>query len=389
MNTNISDPNITYNNKAYFISFVGFILSSALIIYYAQLVQGERFVSEWLAHQFFFNYQDLGFIRRGLPGSILHYFPSLLTIDGIKTISILIALTATGIFWIYFFTASKKLSTKQQLFTLLIAVSSPATFMHIGYDMGRYDWIGLTFFILSIFAIEKKHTIYAIVFSSIGVLSHEAYFLIFFPSVIAFFLLHNNSKSIYDIPWLKTLAIGLPVFGLYILLSIKGNTGFENGEAIRQHLTIYNNAFKNIALTWGYDDPFDVLIRDFRENWNLVIEYFGREGIIPKKYLLITFIWTTFFIAAFFSILKANRVPVRIWHFAACTPILLTVIAVDYARFSALTFITTLIMYLYIVKHVENPIKIPLFAGLLLVSSCLLGPIGEIWIFPHTITPGF
>ncbi len=57
--------------------------------------------------------------------------------------------------------------------------------MNFGYDLGRYDQIGVLLLLFSIHALRARRLVFAGLLSGLGMLIHEAYSLLFFPVVLA------------------------------------------------------------------------------------------------------------------------------------------------------------------------------------------------------------
>ncbi len=362
---------------------------SFFLVYHYSLVSHEGAqVSDWLLHQYFYSYQDLGFVKRGLVGSIIYPFDSVLTRDGLIFLSFVFAFTAISLFWYYFSIKTRSLPFSSVLSLGIFFAFSPAFAAHIGFDLGRYDWAGMSIFIVSMILLEKRKYIVVSLLSCLGILIHEAYFVFFLPTLVASVFVFNNGDIFKDIPFrnLSRLLI-LPVCCVFLTFGF-GKSDLSDSSSIRMKLS-QNQNFSNIALENPWDDPLNVLTRTLSDNFDYLVKYLGPEGILFKPAVVMGILYVVLLVMLAMYIIKINRIPFRISHLGAVSSIFLLVIAVDFARFAALSAITLFVFIMFLLGRQERSgiaCRVPLWlAPISIVLFYFLGPLGDITLFPTSV----
>ena len=120
-------------------------------------------VKTWIRDSYILNYFDYGFIKRGLIGTVLGVRisdvsivrPDILISDSLtRYINFISIILISIIVVLYIFLMNKVFESERKLLVLLAI--SPFTFLNFGYDAGRYDQIGIIYFLLFCIFIEKK-----------------------------------------------------------------------------------------------------------------------------------------------------------------------------------------------------------------------------------------
>ena len=115
--------------------------------------------------------------------------------------------------------AAPKNKSRIWLFAIL-ALSHFSTLQFTMYDTGRFDQFGILIMTLSIMVIEHfkglKVTAAIIILSALGILIHEAYFLMFFPLVFCYWVFRNEKQTG------KLFALAL-IMVLVLFVSLYGN----------------------------------------------------------------------------------------------------------------------------------------------------------------------
>lgn len=145
---------------------------------------------------YYVNYFDLGFIKRGLIGSIYkilnlpdYFNPSILVLSSHIIFLILFSI----IFWKYVKYSFYNFKLKDKVFFYTLFLLSPVLFIRLGYDIGRMDLICLVFSLLNIVIIQKdslsffKKGLFISITITIQLLIHEASLLMYTPLVLSLY----------------------------------------------------------------------------------------------------------------------------------------------------------------------------------------------------------
>jgi hypothetical protein len=367
--------------------------SAALIFSFSETYwKMEFYMSDWLRHQFFINYLDLGFVKRGLIGTILYPFPSLLTREGITYFSFAFAMVSVALFWWYFFCKTTQLSIRSQLILALCALLGPGFIMHIGTDIGRFDWIGLLALVSSLVAVEKRQLILASLINMLGILSHEACFVAFLPLVIVYELHIQVVNKQINLPNFGRLLV-FPCLAL-IAITLFGLPEANSPTDVRNLLLTKNHAFQLIQLRdkW-WDDPLYVITRSFKDNFEWTVRtYYSAEATYANRriWIFAGLLWLIGYILVFIYYLRINDINIPWYSVAAISPVSMILIAIDFPRMLSLATITVFIMFILLLNKSSNSksIYIPVWPAIFIIATgVLLGPFGDVWLFPGTLTP--
>ncbi len=196
------------NNGYFFISIMTTIASMFLFNVSTTEMIFKDLAMNWNATHYAINYSDFGFVKRGLVGSIYQW------LDGSFSQESLFLFQLSFLFILLAITHS--LFSQLQLnrsYVYLLFILSPAVFMQFGFDIGRFDPLLVSFFMLSI--IYRRNTLLFLTFSILGILTHEIYVFALLP---ASFLLYLTTKT--DLVSFKNIVVGsLKASTLYILLA--------------------------------------------------------------------------------------------------------------------------------------------------------------------------
>ncbi len=167
-----------------FLFFVVFVVLFLIpIVYFGSL--GDS-VSDWVASYYHVNY-TYGFVRRGLVGTLALPFGDVKRFAFWSTFmaSLLMALIFT------FLTEDRRL--------WLLFLLSPATALHLGFDVGRYDHFNLLLMAVSLLLINRRKYLYVIPFlTALGVLVHEAYVIYAVPVLTVLLWPRNRRVAILN-----------------------------------------------------------------------------------------------------------------------------------------------------------------------------------------------
>ncbi|HUR56781.1 MAG TPA: hypothetical protein VM029_03670 [Opitutaceae bacterium] len=336
----------------------------------------------WRTSQFFFNYQDLGFVKRALVGSFLHPFPSLRRGDVFLVLSAMFVVAFVVLFTALFLRATRHVPPRGRLLLGALCAASPALFLRQGFDLGRYDVLGLIAVIVSLFAIERGRCWIAGAASAVALLAHEAYIVINFPLIVACALTTGAER-----PSTRQLCLLLvPPAIVTLLLAAFGL--YEPGLAALEKYFAGDSRYL-VAKGGSVDvDAIAVLTRGMAENVDYVARMFWEKR--AWLHLPIIVAWgaiMTWFLHAFH---RQNALRRGLLYYAAFTPVLLSAIASDYYRWVALAATNIFLVILIEAQRLGEggtPAIIPRgWPVALLIASALLGPISNTKSFPLLFT---
>jgi len=157
---------------------------------------------------------EFGFIKRGLVGEILRIVfgkPDRQVVIVLSYIVSGAALFALSYLYLRPYAhAAPENKSRIWLFAIL-ALSHFSTLQFTLLETGRFDQFGIVCMALSIAAVEHlkglKTAAAIIIISIVAVLIHEAYFLLFFPLVFAYWVFKNENKADKIIAFLLIAAV--------------------------------------------------------------------------------------------------------------------------------------------------------------------------------------
>ena len=217
---------------------------------------------DWGYSEFLLNYSE-GFIRRGLPGTVLQTINKFFGLDPYLFLTAVLSITLLLILLIFYYLLN---STKVTASTIIFLSSNPlllnAPFLSV--TMFRKDWlIILGLMVHAYFArlvlFEKISTVkyimflfFLIIYSQLAILSHEITFLFVF---VHFFLIRNIRQcfSNFELKFIKKLYIFFFVIQLGTFLYLIMNHGAsDQAEKIAQSVSTYTEIGSiNAILSFG------------------------------------------------------------------------------------------------------------------------------------------
>ncbi len=211
----------------------------------------------------FFSYQDLGFVRRGLPATVIYPLPWLRTRTGIEAMYWLLLVIFVLLFSRFFLKFTKSIAAREWMVLLLACALSPALFLRFGYDFGRFDIFGVLW-LLTAFTWADEERWYLLGASAIAVLlSHEAFIVINLPLFVAYQWKSSQrlgTRRIFDIfRWLW--------FPLLAFLAVIFWGNYEPGlHALTRHFAHDPNYLKAMGDGVVNEDALAVICRGFKDN---------------------------------------------------------------------------------------------------------------------------
>lgn len=359
--------------------FAAFLLPAVLGYLYAKWYFHHGWGVGWKTSQFFFAYQTLGFVKRGLIGSLLHPFPPLLHGAVFLAISAILLLVFVGLFTGRFRRAARVLEPSGRRMLLALCALSPALFLHYGFDLGRFDVLGFLAVFGSLHALEYGHWWLAGLASAVALLAHEAYLVINFPLVLAFAL---TVRAPGPLRWRDWAWLILP--SVFVSVAIAGAGLYELGQ--RALIETFTANPRYLATVGGVvdEDAIAVITRGMKENVEFVRRMFWEAKAFI--HLPVIVLWTAVMTWFFHRFYRANGLRPGYLFYAAFTPLLLSAIACDHYRWVSLAatnmFIVFLLEIVRLARSGTRPILPGGWAAWILIASATFGPIGHAKSFP-------
>ncbi|MCJ7433962.1 MAG: hypothetical protein MUO77_10790, partial [Anaerolineales bacterium] len=249
------------------------------------ILRGLRQPGDWAEAHWLIDYK-FGFLKRALPGTLLHPF---ITQQTAETAITVIATTLLGIFFIALAwmclgllrTFGCKLET---ILTTLAFLTSPYIVMSAHLN-GFYDNLLILLSIAGILLVlQGKHALAAVVMT-VGILVHENIFLVGLPSVLfatVYYQVQKDGQFNLKIIFRQALPFLLPVLAFIALFLFQSY--YLNGELLRNQLTAHLSQFDFIERNRDktVPDAFTISFLDYTEHQSQF--FLGR--IFNKNYLI-------------------------------------------------------------------------------------------------------
>ena len=295
-------------------------------------------ISYWIKGYYFVNYFDLGFIKRGLVGTIIkisnlsdYLSPSLLVLF----CHIFFVVNFSIIFWIYIKDCFKNFKIRDKIFYYSLFLLSPVLFLRLGYEIGRMDLYLLLISLLAIISIHKKffpfiQNSFLISFCiSIQLLIHDASILFYSPLIFSFYFF-KYSYSI-NTHFKKILLIfSIPVFiGLLLLIFGKYELGAVQLETYLSNISPELSGSMRMELT-----------NTFIQNSLAGLDLLTFKGFLGGNYLI-----TLYYAFLMFILIKYVKLPCFL-KLSVFTPLGVSFLAMDHTRYLAISAICCNLLFL-------------------------------------------
>jgi hypothetical protein len=337
---------------------------------------GPRIELGWKTSQYFFNYQELGFVKRALIGTILHPFPALQSIGWLFTIACLLIACFAALFAQALSDAVRDMPARHRWMLIAICVSSPALFQRYGFDIGRFDVLGLAAALLSFTVIDRGHFLLAGAISAMALLSHEAYAIIALPLLLGYCVRRPEFSLRRAVMFLS-----LPTIA-FAALTLRGTYG----QGIDRLTACFAASPTYMAATNGQVavDSISVLTRSLRDNFEFTQKmFFEKRAYIHIPIILLWGAVMTWFFGMFYRLNGLRR---DVLFYASFSPLLLSAIASDYYRWVSLAATNALFVIVIHCRELRSNGTIAVIptgaAAWLLLATALLGPISNTKSFP-------
>lgn len=296
---------------------------------------------------FLVDYGDVGFVRRGLVGTLVPGDPALgATLPVLVAATLPPLLVAAGL--------SLRLARLEDRALAFAFAVSPALFWHMGFDLGRFDALNL----LIVLAIVLCPWRWALLAAPLTLPIHEAAAVIFLPVLFA---LH----------W-QRFGLGTPlvVAGVAVLFMMAALIGLSATPSPATIAALYPLAMP---------DPW-VISSSIEDNLGLAWRHFSAERTAWQFWMLGP---PALYVAVLFVVVARVVQPVPgAWLplAAALSPLLMPLVAVDYARWLALAGTNAILVALVVAPAM--PDRAPRAVVAALVVAGAFGPMGILYGFP-------
>ena len=309
------------------------------------ILRGLQKPSDWAEAHWLINY-EFGFLKRALPGTLLHPF---ITQQTAETVITIISTTLLGIFFItlawmcisHLRTFDYKLET---ILTTLAFLTSPYIVMSAHLN-GFYDNLLILLSIAAIMLVRQgKHAVAAGVVT-VGILVHENIFLVGLPSVLfamVYYQVQKDGQFNLKIILRQALPFLLPVLAFIALFLFQSY--YLNGELLRNQLAVHLSQFEFIERNRDktVPDAFTISFLDYTEHQS----QFFLARIFNKNYLtriLPTLILTLLLAGNIIPKNKKKGILLALLAVASLIPLSLHAIARDTSRIWTFPLIAALL----------------------------------------------
>ena len=158
-----------------------------------------RSVGHWVLEHWVFTY-EYEFIKRALVGETIRQLQVDASEATLSRIANSVSVASVAVLALFFYTrvVVSGREAGEWLF-LFLATTHFATLQHFLFDAGRFDHLGVLLLLASILGTERLPpgpSLLAVVsLSGIGILVHEAFYFMFVPMSLAYWLYHNREVA--------------------------------------------------------------------------------------------------------------------------------------------------------------------------------------------------
>lgn len=335
------------------------LLQAALVI--ARDRSLDKFQS-WGVTQYYMNYLDFSFVKRGLVGTLLH--PVFTRIGADVDLAKIVILLLDALLFIALVLALDR-STKAVLrddgvlakLVRTAIVVSPVGVMQYSYDPGRFDHINFALIALATALLLNRRNLAAGAVVAIGVLVHEAVFVYAFPLLVAMALALGSGT--WEARARSVVLFGIVPLAAAVSVALFGNTDVNPAAVlpptVLQGAEVWQRGVLEPATSYS---PLQLALLAF---------------YVVAPYVLL---WHFY---------RANGIRVDLVFAAALSPIALFVLGIDYFRWCQLVFVAVLGALFFHASRGRGMLELPgsALAKMALVAYLLpLGPIGVVQPFP-------
>lgn len=306
----------------------------------------------WHHEQYLINYRELGFVKRGLIGSIFDInFENYILISKLYSFLIIILIA-----YLYSKIILKFENQKNIFYFLILFGVSPFFFQNLGYEFARLDQVGILFSVLVCYLIIEKKNIFLVeLIAPILILVHEQVFFTFVNFLIFV-------QFIIKRPLINKVYVVFFSFGILGLLFLFG--GIDNETYL-----LTKDKYKFIDIYFLKGPVASSLIF-----WQEMIYWENYQALLRHLFSIILYIVAVIY---FYKIVNLNFY--SIFYITFFT--VLFVIPTDHSRSLYFFLILTILILLIDYKLNNTSLKIPKIKYKYYLIM-FLGPIGTSAAFP-------
>ncbi len=326
--------------------------------------RGVRFPNLWSYTHFLFNY-DLGFIKRGLVGSIFSLFgnPYFSSYEFFTFLSIFVLMVDVLLIWLFLKDLIKENDLIATAIAFLFASSMGIAFL--AHMIGYLDLIGLGLTMLTLRIKNVKiRMISALIILPVMILMHEVQFVIYFPVLFLSLLFDSRQWTIRN-RVMVLVCISL-VAGISMLSVL--DRGLEDKDRMAQHLeekaghSLRETAFE--IFNWSTKDNIKV-------TWDA-----WSKAVVKRKMLdsmLVTMPLLILLLLLIWEMTSKSPTYLRVFSILApIAPLLLHIVAWDHARWNAFSVLVSFFIFWLLKTRVYDYTKLKKSQNLLIYMAFLL-----------------
>lgn len=360
-----------------------FVLALSALLF--GILSGLRWPNLWSMTHFLFDYSS-GFIKRGLVGEVLSLVYGQSVSYGV------LATLSFGIFavWVFMLFLRLRMLAKfdYRIWLVTAVVLISPGFVFLVHEIGYFDHIGLVVvFLCFLMSATLAGLLARIVLCGVMVVTHESFFLMFFPAVALEF-------------WIRTTLAGNRgrFATMLILVAVTATITYEMGQNSlpdEQEVAFTNHVTERAGDFAVRQDAVATLFRDGRENFIITlyellnqVRWTWAEAAVGGLFLLplpIGMVLTCLYIVRRTPLPDRDRLFLYAGIiFGSFSPLLLNVLAVDLWRFFAVTQISAFVVLIAVIGQLRTtPLPRPWIrpAGYILATFAVIGAATDITLF--------
>lgn len=314
-----------------------------------KLINGDfdKLIGPWKLTQYFFSYSS-EFTKRALIGT----FYELTSIDVSFSSILILSVLSLILFFIIIYTLARSsfiLSDKKyfNLFIILFIIS-PATVMHFGIDLGRFDHITFAIMALMVLILTHYTNSYLVIFIplliSINLLIHEAFLFTGLSLILT--ISYNEYKQQKVSKKFLLFELVAIVISLVAILFY----GQASPSTLNYVLSEANNTYPDYK---RYDDAVSVLSRSISDNLNITLPRYLK--IDTWVHILFVLPLLTSYMYLMINILTKNTMSKPQWLvlLSPLTILPLFLLGADFFRWFALFLTLEFIIFIYLIQDLK------------------------------------
>jgi hypothetical protein len=254
------------------------------------------YIHYWFHEQFLINYRELGFVKRGLIGSMLNTnFNNYIFLSKMYSLTIIVLIVI-----LFSLIVVRSKFSKEHFNYIMLFSLSPFFFQNLGFEFGRLDQISVLFSVLVTYLIISKKKIFLIeIVAPFLILIHELIFFTFvnFLIYMQFSIKRPNLNKYY------VIIMSLIVLGFLFLFGGIENDIYLQTKEKYKFIEIYFNKghVESAMIFWKEILVFENYINILRHLFSILlfvisVSYFLKQFKINYQTLFYIMLFTVLFI---------------------------------------------------------------------------------------------